>query len=90
MRGGYLAFESSHDSSYCVGCLNNGRITIKKCTGRSGLKSQSAKISRGMRCGRQSDKSKFQPMAEVSFPILVSPANTQEKTPLLAEKENPP
>ena len=32
------------------------------------------------------NQSEFQPMAEVSFPVLISPSNTKEKIPLLAGK----
>ena len=35
MRGSYLATESSHDTSCCVGSLNNSEITVKECTCRT-------------------------------------------------------
>ena len=41
MHGGYLATESSRDTSCCVGSLNNSGITVKECAGQSGFKSQS-------------------------------------------------
>ena len=34
---GYLATESSRDTSCCVGPLNNSGNTVKKCAGHSGL-----------------------------------------------------
>ena len=37
-------------------------------------------------CGRRLDHSEFQPMAEVSFPELVSPGNAKEKRALLARR----
>ena len=49
MHGGYLATIPSRDTSRCVGSLNNSGITVKECAGHSGLKSQSANISWGMR-----------------------------------------
>ena len=49
MRGGYLATESSRDTSRCVGSLNNSGNTVKECTGHRGLKPQSGNISLGMR-----------------------------------------
>ena len=49
MRGGYLATNSSRDTSCCVGSLNNSEIAVKECAGYSGLKSLSANISWGMR-----------------------------------------
>ena len=49
MRGGYLATESSRDTSRCVGSFNNSGITETECAGHSGLKSPSRNISWGMR-----------------------------------------
>ena len=49
MCSSYLATKSSHDTSCCAGSLNNRGITVEKCAGHSGLKSQSAIISWGMR-----------------------------------------
>ena len=49
MYGAYLATESLRHTSCCVGSLNNSGITVKGCAGHSGLKSQSANISWGMR-----------------------------------------
>ena len=45
MHGGYLATESSRDTSCCVGSLNNSGSTVKECAGQRGLKSQSTNIS---------------------------------------------
>ena len=79
---------------------NNSRITVKEYTGHSGLKSQSANISTyhgacGLKrafqgCGQRLDHSEFRPMAEVSFPVLVSAANTKEKGPLRTGNINLP
>ena len=44
MRVGYLATESSRDTSCCVGSLKNSRITVKERAGGSGFKSHSANI----------------------------------------------
>ena len=33
MRGGFLATESSRDTSCCVDSLNNSGITVKECAG---------------------------------------------------------
>ena len=49
MRGRYLATESLRVTSWCVGSLNNRVITVKECVEHSGLKSQSANMSLGMR-----------------------------------------
>ena len=48
-RGGYFATESLRHTSCYVGSLNNSGITVKECVGHSGLTSQSANISWGMR-----------------------------------------
>ena len=45
IHGDYLTTESL----CCVGSLNNSGVTVKGCAGHSGLKSQSANISWGMR-----------------------------------------
>ena len=86
MRGGYLATESLRVTSCCAGLLNNRGITAKEYVEHSGLKSQSANISWGMRCDeclprlcrRRLDRSEFRPMAEVSSPVL-SMANAKRK-----------
>ena len=49
MRGRYLATESLRVTSWCAGSLNNRVITVKECVEHSGLKSQSANLSLGMR-----------------------------------------
>ena len=38
-------------------------------------------------CGRRLDQSEFRPMAEVSSPVLVNPANAKENRALLAGNE---
>ena len=38
MCGGYLATESSCDTSCCVGSLNKSGTTVKECARHSGLK----------------------------------------------------
>ena len=48
-RGGYLATESSRDTSCCVDSLNNSGITVMQCARHSGLKSQSTNMSWSMR-----------------------------------------
>ena len=67
-----------------MGSLNDSGINIKECVGHSGLESQSANISWRMRfeecrtkLWRRLDQSDFRPMAEVSFPVLVSRANAK-------------
>ena len=67
-----------------VGSLYNSGFTVK---GMHGVKSLSANISCRMQfedcgvrgCGRRLDQSEYRAMAEVSFPVLVSPANAREK-----------
>ena len=84
MRVGYLATESSRDTSCCVGSLKNSRITVtcgrqrfqvtfSKHFGACALKSAVQD------CGRWLDQTDFRPMAELSFPVLVSPANAKGK-----------
>ena len=91
MRGGYLATESSRDTSCCVGSLNNSGITVKQCARRSGVSSgvtsQSANMSCGLEsavqaCGRRLDQSEFCTMAEVSFPVLRQPSERKTKRDL--------
>ena len=89
---GYLATESSRDTSRGVGSLNNSGNTEKECVRRSGHKSQSANISWGMRfvvvpskvVDSGSIKVRIDPMAEVSFPVRISTVNANEKRSLLA------
>ena len=72
MRGGYLATESSRDTSCRVGSLNNSGITVKECVGHRRLKSQSANISWGMRGLKVVDgswiKVSFDPWQRSLFP----------------------
>ena len=89
--GDCLATESLRHTLCCVGSLDNSGITVKECGRHSGLNSLSANISWGcglksavQGCGRRLDQSEFRPMAEVSSPVLVNPANAIEKRPLLA------
>ena len=70
-----LATESSHDTSCCVGSLNKSGITVKECSGHSGLKLQYSQQTYHGACGLKSsvqgcvlwlDQSGFQCIAEVS------------------------
>ena len=93
MRGGYIAPEFLRDTSCCVGSVyNSGGINVKECAGYSKLKflysQQTYHRACGLKstisgCGRRLDQSEFRPMAEVSFPVFVSPANAKEKRALL-------
>ena len=91
MRGGYLETEPSRDTSCCVGPLNNNGITVKECAGLSGLKSQSANISWGMRfeqCRLRLWTAVVSKWVSTHgrgfFHIFVSPVNAKEKRSLLA------
>ena len=88
MRSGHLATESSRDASYCVRSLNNNGIKVRSARDKAGS-SQSANISRGMRfeeCRPRLDQSEFRPMADVCFPVLVSPANAKTAHRLTAHR----
>ena len=93
MHGGYLAAEFVSHTSCCVGSLNNSGITVKECVGHSGLKSQSANISLGMRFEECRPRfvdggwirASFDAWQK-SFHVLVNRANAKEKKPLPAGK----
>ena len=87
-ESGYLATESSHDTSCCVGSLNKSGITVKECSGHSGLKLQYSQQTYHGACGLKSsvqgcvlwlDQSEFRCIAEVSLPVLISLENTKRK-----------
>ena len=95
MRGGYLATESSRDTSCRMGSLKNSGITVKECAGHTASSSHSQQTHHGAcglksavrGCGRRLDQSEFRPMAGVSFAEFpYSSDQRTQKRLLLAEK----
>ena len=86
MRGGYLATESSHDTSCCLGSLNYSGIKVsnKRDTAGSSHSQQTYHGACGFKsavqgCGQRMDQGEFRPMEEISFAVLVSPPNAKRK-----------
>ena len=90
MLGGYLGTESSRDTSCCVGSLTISGIAVKECAGHSGLKSQSANTLWGMRF-EECRPCLWTAVGSMCVStngrgLFVSPANANEKRPVLARK----
>ena len=92
MRGGYLATESSHDTSCCMGSVNNSGITVKDARDTAGS-SHSQQTWRGA-CGLKSAKVvdggwirvSFDPWNRSLFQYSSAHRTHTEKTPLPAGK----